>query len=169
MKIRRCNGGIRISNYPKTFIGISWALAFPLLLFFAAADVFSNGPETNFLPDLFLTCIVFLPMYIIWLIRDFRTTILCKHIDINENGITESKVIGKGKFIPWAELDEYACEITPPPYRTSANFFKIHFSSREKKTYIQTWTFPEQKKERFRNEIFNICDKYFSKNTYGAN
>ena len=162
MQIKHYSGGIRISNYLKTFIGIFWAVAFPLLLVFAAADVFSNGLENDFLPDLFLTCIVFLPMYIIWLIKDFSAVILYMHIDINENGITETRVIGKGKFISWAELDEYSCETAPAPYKTGETFFKIHFSSRKKSSIIQTWSFPESKKEYFTNEIFKLCDKYFS-------
>ncbi len=161
MKLTKRNKGIYLSNLPKTVIGVICSIAFPTFYAITVYDLLVN----NFADiDWFyiFALIIILLAYILWLIKDFRTSIIRYRISIDENGIKEYRLFFKNKELAWAEIGEYTCELTPTPYKTNENFFKIVFCSKDSKTSIQTWPFPNTKKEFFQSEIFKICDAYFA-------
>ena len=160
MKLTKCDKGIYLSNLPKTIIGIICAIAYPIFYIITAYDVFANRFVDIDWFDIF-TLIIILPAYILWLIKDFRTSIIRYKITIDENGIKEYRLLAKNKELLWDEIEEYICEVTPAPYRASENFFKITFYSKTNKPSIQTWSFPNSQKQNLQSEIFSTCDKYF--------
>ncbi len=161
MKLTKYDKGIYLSNLPKTVIGVIWSIAYPIFYVITVYDLLVNNFADIDWFDIF-ALIIILPAYILWLIKDFRTSIIRYRVSIDENGIKEYRLFLKNKELPWTEISEYICELTPAPYKTSENFFKIVFYSKDNKTAIQTWIFPNTKKDFFQSEIFKICDTYFS-------
>ena len=161
MKLTKCDKGIYLSNLPKTIIGIICAIAYPIFYIITAYDVFANRFVDIDWFDIF-TLIIILPAYILWLIKDFRTSIIRYRITIDEDGIKEYRFLSKNRELSWSDIGEYMCELTSAPYKTNEDFFKIVFYSKDNKTAIQTWSFPNSKKDFFQGEIFKICDTYFS-------
>ena len=161
MKLTKCDKGIYLSNLPKTIIGIICAIAYPIFYIITAYDVFANRFADIDWFDIFALVIILLA-YILWLIKDFRKSIIRYRITIDENGIKEYRFLSKNRELSWSDIGEYMCELTSAPYKTSEDFFKIVFYSKDNKTAIQTWSFPNSKKDFFRGEIFKICDTYFS-------
>lgn len=161
MKINIYGDNIQISNIPKTVIGIICTFAYPVFYILTLLDLFKYAFENVGWFDISL--VIILPSYIIWLFKEFRTEVLRYKIYIDEYGVSEKRLFGKTRTILWRDIEEYACEIAPAPYKTNEPFFEIVFSSKhENKFFIRTWSFPESKKEFFKKAIFEFCDQYFT-------
>ena len=87
-----------------------------------AYDVFANRFVDIDWFDIFT--LIILTAYIFWLIKDFPKTIIRYKILIDKHGVTEYRLLLKSKELSWDEINEYVCELTHAPYRTSENFFK---------------------------------------------
>ncbi len=161
MNLTKYDNGICLSNLPKTVIGSICAVAYPIFYAMTVYDLFVNSFADIDWFDIFALVII-LPAYILWLMKDFRTSIIRYKITIDENGIKEYRFLSKKKELSWSDIGEYTCELTSAPYKTSEDFFKIVFYSKDNKTAIQTWSFPNAKKDYFQGEIFELCDTYFS-------
>ena len=129
MKLTKYDKGIYLSNLPKTVIGVICSIAYPIFYVITVYDLLVNNFADIDWFDIF-TLIIILPAYIRWLIKDFRTSIIRYRITIDENGIKEYRLLSKNKELSWSEIGEYICELTPAPYKTSENFFKIVFCIR---------------------------------------
>ena len=99
MKLTKCDKGIHLSNLPKTIIGIICAIAYPVFYIITAYDVFANRFVDIDWFDIF-TLIIILPAYILWLIKDFRTSIIRYRITIDKNGIRNIACFQKTKNCP---------------------------------------------------------------------
>lgn len=160
MKLTRCDNGIYLSNLPKTILGIICAIAYPLFYVITAYDLLEKSFADIGLLELIALTLIF-PVYVYWLAKEFYKNILRYRIKIDQNGIKEYRLFLKSKELSWNEIKEFICESSPAPYKTRKNFFKITFYSKDDKLVIQTWAFPDDKKELFQGEIFKMCHKFF--------
>ncbi|MGN1445642.1 MAG: hypothetical protein ACI4WV_05045 [Eubacteriales bacterium] len=159
MKLRQTGGCIELTNMPKTVVGIVCAIAFPVLCAVIACDFMKSSPDDIDWP-IIVAFIITIPAYLLWLIRDFRATVLRYKIQIDERGVQEKRLLGKDRSIPWEEMDDYVCEVTAAPYRTSEKFLQITFYAADHQSSIRTWSFPESKQHEYRDKIFALCDTY---------
>jgi len=161
MKLKHSENMIELTHFSKTIIGLICAIAFPILCISVIIgwflDDFSNA---DWIDALFL--VVFLIGYAIWLFKDFRESVLRYRITIDQNGVTEYRLLLKNKFLAWNDVQEYMCETTSAPYLTNEVFYLIAFYAKDERPPVLTWSFPERKKQEIQDAVFCVCDRFFA-------
>lgn len=161
MKLKHSDNIVELTHFSKTIVGSICAIVFPILCASVIIGWFLDDlSNVDWIDALFL--IVFLIGYAIWLFKDFRESVLRYRIIIDHKGITEYRFLLKNKFLAWNDVQEYMCETTSSPYRTNEEYYLIAFYAKDERMPVQTWSFPERKKQVIQDAVFYVCDRYFA-------
>ena len=160
MKMTVTTEGITVTNTSKTAVGVVFPLVSLLLAGSALYDWIRAG--VPFSESWFtLTEITALAVVgVWWLCTGFRQRALTYAYVFDRNGVREKRVIGKGKYIPWADMGEYICQYVGYKGKTYMPLYCVTFTSQhaDKPVQITMPPFPETKLPVFRDQLFAFCD-----------
>ncbi len=160
MKLQRTAEGITVTNYGAMAKGVFLALLTPVAwgcVLFNVAVMWESLSESWFL--LFEVAVLAV-MRGILLSSASRQRMLTYAYVFDRDGVREKRLIGKGKYIPWPDMEEYVCEHIGYKRRTSIPVYCVVFTSAhaDHPVRISMPSFPEYRKPVFRDQLFAACD-----------
>ena len=160
MKLNRTASGLEITNTPRTVMGVIFTAVTLVVLGGVLADWFAAGEpiaESRFtLAEVGAMTVC----WIIWLLTGFRKRVLTFAYVFDKNGVREKRLIGKGKYIAWADMGEYIRQCVGYKDKTNTRVWRVTFVSShvDAPVMISTPSFPESELSVFRDQLFSFCD-----------
>ena len=160
MKLQRTAEGITVTNYGAMAKGVILAILTPVAwgcVLFNVVVMWESLSESWFL--LFEVAVLAV-MWGILLFSASRQRMLTYAYVFDRDGVREKRLIGKGKYIPWTDMEEYVCEHIGYKRRTSIPVYCVVFTSAhaDQPVKITMPSFPEYRKAIFCDHLFAVCD-----------
>lgn len=164
MKWNRTAEGITITNTSKTVMGVIFPVLALLLLGSVCVDWLTAGVSLSESWLSLAETAVFAILGVFWLCTGFRKKALTYAFVFDRDGVREKRLIGKEKFIAWADMEACVCQYVGYKGKTYMPVYRMVFTSACpgdvacKPTVISTPPFTESQLPIFRDELMAFCD-----------
>ena len=164
MKWKRTADGITITNTSKTVMGGIFPIVALLVLGSAFVDWLTAGVPLSESWLALAETAVFAILGVFWLCAGFRKKALTYAYVFDKDGVREKRLIGKDRFIAWADMEECVCQYVGYKGKTYMPVYCMTFISVRpdgvggKPAVISTPPFTEPQLPVFRDELIAFCD-----------